>query len=101
MGVVLIVLVILAMKIPIFGLLWLVWWAGRAPREEGPAEEAVPDRGPLRPRPAPPERPRRRGPHGGGAGSVPAPPRRRGPAQRPASAPAISAAPAGRGARER
>ncbi|HVO53682.1 MAG TPA: hypothetical protein VMT37_04640 [Solirubrobacterales bacterium] len=67
MGVVPIVLVILAMKIPIFGLLWLVWWAGRAPEVEGPAEEPVPDRRPLPPLPPLPRRPRRRGPHGGTA----------------------------------
>ncbi|MFN8218129.1 MAG: hypothetical protein U0R71_16170 [Solirubrobacterales bacterium] len=67
MGVVPIVLVILAMKIPIFGLIWLVWWAARGEQSEGPAEEQVRDRRPLRPRPTPPGRPRRRGPHGGGA----------------------------------
>ncbi len=72
-----IVLVILAMKIPIFGLLWLIWWAGRAPEAEQPGEESVRGRKPLRPRPTLPGRPRRRGPHGGGA-ALPAPMRRRG-----------------------
>ena len=93
MGVVPIVLVILAMKIPIFGLLWLVWWAGRSERSEGPAEEPVRDHRPLRPRPTPPGRPRRRGPHGGGA-VAPAPPRQRGFEPRPAAG-AVSSAPAG------
>lgn len=77
MGVVPVILVILAMKIPILGLLWLVWWAGREPRAEGPTEDPVHERRPLRPRPTPPGRPRRRGPHGGGA-ALPAPPRHRG-----------------------
>ncbi len=68
MGVVEIVLLILAMKIPIAGLFWLVWWAAHPPEvaEEPGAEE----RSDHRPRlPEPPHRlgPRRRGPHGGAA----------------------------------
>lgn len=84
MGVVPIVLVILAMKIPIVGLLWLVWWASREPRAEGPSEDPVRDRKPLRPRPTPSGRPRRGGTHGGGA-SLPAPARRRGLEPHPAA----------------
>jgi hypothetical protein len=72
MGVVEIVLLILAMKIPIAGLFWLVWWAGHPPEvaEEPGAEE----RSDYRPRrPDPPHRlgPRRRGPHGGAAAPAP------------------------------
>jgi hypothetical protein len=86
MGVVPIVLVILAMKIPIFGLLGFVWWASREPEQaEGPAEEPVRGQRPLRPRPTPSWRPRRRGPHGGGA-AAPAPARRRGDVAHPAPA---------------
>jgi hypothetical protein len=99
MGVVPIVLVILAMKIPIFGLLWLVWWAGRGEKAEGPAEEPARDRRPLRPPPAPPGRPRRRGPHGGAA-VLPAPRRSRGLTPRAAPG-AVSSARGGSGARGR
>jgi hypothetical protein len=68
MGVLPIVLMILAMKIPILGLIWFTWWASRAPEEdEAPAEKV-----PVEPRPRTPEPPllrgpRRRGPHGGAA----------------------------------
>ncbi|MDX6625203.1 MAG: hypothetical protein QOE56_192 [Solirubrobacterales bacterium] len=66
MGVVPIVLLILAMKIPIFGLIWLVWWAGRAPQAEAPGEAVRDEPAPRRPEPWRPLRgPRRRGPHGG------------------------------------
>ncbi|MGV1049859.1 MAG: hypothetical protein ACOYD4_15195, partial [Solirubrobacterales bacterium] len=78
MGAWAIVLVILAMKIPIFGLIWLVWWAGRAPAEEGPADAVRSQLTPRRPEPPLPLRPRRRGPHGGAAGLTrPASPGRR------------------------
>jgi hypothetical protein len=74
MGVVEIVLLILAMKIPIAGLFWLVWWAGHPPETaDGPGAE---ERSDYRPRlPEPPHRlgPRRRGPHGGAAAPAPAP----------------------------
>jgi hypothetical protein len=63
------------LKIPLFGLLFLVWWAIRQQPEEAPAGED--DGGAkLRPRPHPhPRRPRhpRRDPHG--ALPPPAPPR--------------------------
>jgi hypothetical protein len=68
MGVLPIVLLILAMKIPIFGLIWFAFWAGRMPETDGPAEEVRAHR-PRRPRPPLGRRPRRRGPHGGGATS--------------------------------
>jgi hypothetical protein len=68
MGVLPIVLVILVMKIPIFGLLWFVFWAGRPLEEpQGPAEEGVRGHCPRRPEPPLRRGPRRRGPHGGGA----------------------------------
>jgi hypothetical protein len=87
MGVVPIVLVILAMKIPIFGLLGFVWWASREPEQaEGPAEEPVRGQRPLRPQPTPSRHPRRRGPHGGGAATPMPGARRRGDAAHPAPA---------------
>jgi hypothetical protein len=69
MGTWAIVALILAMKIPIFGLIWLVWWAGRAPAIEGPADQARSDLNPRLPEPPLPLRPRRRGPHGSAAGA--------------------------------
>ena len=75
MGALPIVLVILAMKIPILGLLWFLWWAGRMHDQPEPEKEVrrVP---PRRPGPQRSRGPRRRGPHGGGA-VAPAPSRRR------------------------
>ncbi len=64
----------LILKLPIAGLLWLVWWAIKQDADEPVAKE---DDGGSRqrrhhPRPPPPRRPRR-GPHGAPA---PAPPAR-------------------------
>ena len=67
MGVLPIVLMILAMKVPIFGLLWFVFWAGRMHDTEPPAEERLRGHRPRRPEPPLRRGPRRRGPHGGGA----------------------------------
>jgi hypothetical protein len=67
MGVLPIVLVIIAMKLPILGLLWFVFWAGRMPETEPPAEEKVREHRPRRPEPPLRHGPRRRGPHGGAA----------------------------------
>jgi hypothetical protein len=64
----------LALKIPIAALLWLVWWAIH--QEPEPADEARDDGGSKHPRhPRPPlgGRPRRRGPHGA---PLPVPPSR-------------------------
>jgi hypothetical protein len=76
MGVLPIILIILAMKIPIIGLLWLVWWAKKEPEVEfeGPGEENVRAQGPRDPEPFEPRiGPRRRGPHGGQARPAPSP----------------------------
>lgn len=67
MGVLPIVLVIIAMKLPILGMLWLVFWAGKMPETEPPAEEKLRGHRPRRPEPPLRRGPRRRGPHGGGA----------------------------------
>ncbi len=50
---------LVVLKIPVFGSLWLVWWASREPESEGNAAEDSDD-GFGRPRPL---RPRPRGPH--------------------------------------
>jgi hypothetical protein len=67
----------LALKIPLIALLWLVWWAVRAePEPESSSDDD--DGGIRRPHerlPREPHGPRRRGPHGDPV--VPAPPRTR------------------------
>ena len=68
---------ILLLKIPIGGLLWIVWWAIHKADEEKPAGVHDEDGGTkvtrrLHPRPPRPARPRR-GPH---AGAAPPAPRR-------------------------
>src|SRR4051794_26386585 len=58
---------LVVLKIPVFGALWLVWWASREPEPETAGEDS--DGGFKRRNPEPklPRGPRR-GPHGGGAG---------------------------------
>lgn len=71
MGVLPIVLLILAMKIPILGLITFVWWLQREPAADGPAESVRAEKTPpLRPQPWRPGRRRPRGPHGGASGST-------------------------------
>jgi hypothetical protein len=68
--------IMVALKLPLAALLWLVWWAVQAqPEPEGSSDDD--DGGIRKPgeRPPPPQGPRRRGPHG--APVVPAPPRTR------------------------
>jgi hypothetical protein len=31
---------LVVLKIPVFGALWLVWWASKSPEEEGAAEDS-------------------------------------------------------------
>ena len=62
------------LKLPIVGLLGIVWWAVRAEPEPEPAGDGSGDGGsgrPRHPRPPLPRRPRR-GPHGGAAAPSPA-----------------------------
>jgi hypothetical protein len=62
---------LVVLKIPVLGSLWLVWWAAK--QHDEPDAAADQDSGGFkrRPRPKLPKGPRR-GPHGGG-GAVPAP----------------------------
>jgi hypothetical protein len=63
----------LALKVPIAALLYLVWWASRAPEAAEPEQrDWRPIRPPEHPRPKRPSPPRR-GPH---AEPEPAPPKR-------------------------
>jgi hypothetical protein len=74
MGVLPIIVLILAMKIPVFGLWALVWWAKKEPGVdyEGNGGDTVHAQLPHDPDPGDPRRgPRRRGPHGGQARPVP------------------------------
>jgi hypothetical protein len=76
MGVLEIVLIILAMKIPIVGLLALVWWAHKEPEVvfDDDGNDKVRALPPRLPDPGDPRRdPRRRGPHGGQARPLPSP----------------------------
>src|ERR1700742_1049467 len=86
MGVVEAILIVLALKIPILGLISFVYWAMKEPEREDPSERKVrampprlPDLGDRRPR--------RRGPHGGAARPMPSPRRDPHPAATPAPAP--------------
>jgi hypothetical protein len=82
MGVLEVILIILAMKIPIVGLISFVYWAMKEPTTGGPAEEPARKMPPRLPEPGD-RRPRRRGPHGGAARPLPSPRRDPHPAATP------------------
>jgi hypothetical protein len=71
MGVAEAVLLILALKIPIVGLITFVYWAMKEPEREGPSERKVRALPPRLPEGDPRFGPRRRGPHGGIARPLP------------------------------
>jgi hypothetical protein len=83
MGVVEAVLLILALKIPIVGLITFVYWAMKEPAGEGPSERKVRAIPPRLPEGDPRFGPRRRGPHGGIARPLPSPRRDPHPAATP------------------
>jgi hypothetical protein len=64
-----IIFLAVVLKIPVFGMLWLIWWAIRAEPELDDAEEEGREHRFRRWRrePKPPRGPRRGGPHGGTA----------------------------------
>jgi hypothetical protein len=80
MGVVEAILVILALKIPIVGLICFVYWLMKEPQTEGPSEQVARKMPPRLPQPG---SPRRRGPHGGAARPLPSPRRDPHPAATP------------------
>jgi hypothetical protein len=53
---------LVVLKIPVFGALWLVWWASKAPEEDA-TEDNNGSSGPRRPFPSRPRGPQH-GPHG-------------------------------------
>jgi hypothetical protein len=83
---------LVVLKIPVFGALWLIWWASRPPELETAGEDSD---GGFKRWKAEPVRPRgpRRGPHGGGvAQALPlCPPGGRTRVARPAALPASRA----------
>jgi hypothetical protein len=70
MGVLPVILLILAMKIPIVGLWAFVYWLMKESKNDGQAVEVARKMPPRLPQPG---NPRRRGPHGGAAQSLPSP----------------------------
>ncbi|WP_205695830.1 hypothetical protein [Conexibacter sp. SYSU D00693] len=67
--------IMLVLKIPVFALLWLVWWSVRQTDDEPGEEESGGDGGtkrPRHPRPKRPSPPRTRGPHDGRRAPAPA-----------------------------
>jgi hypothetical protein len=85
------ILIILALKIPIVGLISFVYWLMKEPETEESTEQKVRAMPPRLPEPGD-RRPRRRGPHGGAAQPLPSPRRDPHPAATPReSAPAPSA----------
>lgn len=49
---------LVVLKIPVLGALWLIWWAAKAPEAEGNAEDSDGGTGrwrPMRPRPRGPQ----------------------------------------------
>jgi hypothetical protein len=91
MGVVEATLLILALKIPIVGLITFVYWLMKEPEPEGPSERKVRALPPRLPEPGDQLRPRTRGPHGGAARPLPTPRRDPHPAIAPQALPAVRA----------
>lgn len=50
---------LVVLKIPVFGALWLVWWASKAPQEDGSADDSGDGFNRWRPQPVLPRGPRR------------------------------------------
>src|ERR1700761_1002020 len=63
---------LVVLKIPVLGSLWLVWWASKQPTEPEEVEDTGGGAKYRRPRPRRPQGPRR-GPHGGGGAALPLP----------------------------
>jgi hypothetical protein len=73
MGVLGVILLILALKIPIVGLIVFVYWLSKEPTNGADAERVSAKMPPRLPEPGDQLRPRKRGPHGGAARPLPSP----------------------------
>jgi hypothetical protein len=93
-GVVEAILVILALKIPILGLISFVYWLMKEPTDGAEAEKVRAKLPPRLPEPGDRLRPRNRGPHGGAARPLPSP--RRDPHPAPATPRETAPAPVSR-----
>ncbi|HVW48139.1 MAG TPA: hypothetical protein VHA76_13850 [Solirubrobacterales bacterium] len=93
MGVVEAILIILALKIPIVGLLFWVYILMKEPNENPEPDTVRAKLPPRLPEPGDAARPRKRGPHGGAARPLPSPRRDPHPAVAPRYAPAMREAP--------
>jgi hypothetical protein len=82
-GVVEAILVILALKIPIVGLISFVYWLMKEPTDGAETENVRAKLPPRLPEPGDTRRPRKRGPHGGAARPLPSPRRDPHPAATP------------------
>jgi hypothetical protein len=91
MGVLGAILIIIALKIPIVGLITFVYWLMKEPKDGADAETVRAKLPPRLPEPGDQLRPRKRGPHGGAARPLPSP--RRDPHPAGAPAPALREAP--------
>jgi hypothetical protein len=89
MGVVDAILIILALKIPIVGLIFWVYTLMKEPNENPEPEKVEAKLPPRLPEPGDAMRPRKRGPHGGQALPLPSPRRDPHPAAAPREAPAM------------
>jgi hypothetical protein len=94
MGVLEAILIILALKIPIVGLIFWVYTLMKEPNENPEPEKVEAKLPPRLPEPGDTLRPRKRGPHGGAARPVPSPRRDPHPAVAPQEAPAMRERPA-------
>ena len=63
---------LVVLKVPVIGMIYLLWWATHEQNEEDPVDEGGEEPFRRRPKPRRPIGPRR-GPHGGGARPVPGP----------------------------
>jgi hypothetical protein len=83
MGVLGAILLILALKIPIVGLITFVYWLMKEPADGAESEKVRAKLPPRLPEPGDTLRPRKRGPHGGAARPLPSPRRDPHPAATP------------------
>lgn len=81
---------LVVLKIPVLGAIWLIFWAAKAPEADGAAEDSGEGFGRWRPQPIRPRGPRR-GPHGGSVRPLPpCPPGGRPRVIRPSALPAYA-----------